>query len=94
MDRAYINKGWDNPLGDDHSNKQRSQADHTTKAGQRIFFDMIRGIGGELDCATSALTLESAHGEHSIILDLCMAPGGFAASVLDVNNDAAVRGIN
>jgi hypothetical protein len=55
---------------------------------------MMREIGSELHHATSALALGTADGEHPIILDLCMAPGGFAASVLDFNRDATVCGIS
>jgi 23S rRNA U2552 (ribose-2'-O)-methylase RlmE/FtsJ len=55
---------------------------------------MMRQIGGELHRATSALTAESAYNGNPNLLDLCMAPGGFATSVLDVNNDATIRGLS
>jgi len=94
MHCADIDKGWDNPQGDHHFKKKRFQADHANMAGKRIFFEMMCQIGGEMHRATSALTPATSQNRRSIILDLCMAPGGFAASVLKANSDALVCGIS
>jgi 23S rRNA U2552 (ribose-2'-O)-methylase RlmE/FtsJ len=54
---------------------------------------MMRQIGDELHSNTWAFLLPSAVGEPANILDLCMAPGGFTASVLQSKPDARVCGI-
>jgi 23S rRNA U2552 (ribose-2'-O)-methylase RlmE/FtsJ len=96
MDCADINKGWDDPRGDEHFKKTRLRADHANKGAKRIFFEMRCQIGGKLHCATSALTPATSQnaGGRPMILDLCMAPGGFAASVLKADSDALVCGIS
>jgi 23S rRNA U2552 (ribose-2'-O)-methylase RlmE/FtsJ len=55
---------------------------------------MMCQIGDELDEVTSALQLTSTLDRFPKILDLCMAPGGFTASVLKKNCDARVCGIS
>jgi 23S rRNA U2552 (ribose-2'-O)-methylase RlmE/FtsJ len=86
--------GWENPRGDDHFKAQRSQADNADKFCQRLFFRMMCQIGEELHAVTSALQSASAFDRRPNVLDLCMAPGGFTASVLKVNHDARVCGIS
>jgi 23S rRNA U2552 (ribose-2'-O)-methylase RlmE/FtsJ len=63
-------------------------------AAKRNFFTMMCQIGGEMHRATSALTPATSQNGRPIILDLCMAPGGFAASVLEANSNALVCGIS
>ena len=93
-------QGWDAPAGDTWFQNQRSRADnadHKLKAG---FFKLMRGIGLELDLATSGLTIPSpmdcrqSRSRRPAILDLCMAPGGFTLAALTRNPDALVRGIS
>jgi hypothetical protein len=94
MDCADINKGWDDPRRDEHFKKTRLRADHANKGTKRIFFEMMCQIGGELHCATFALTPATSQKGRPMILDLCMALGGFAASVLKADSDALVCGIS
>lgn len=51
-------------------------------------------IGEELHNNTSALLSLSALGRRPYVLDLCMAPGGFTASVLKRNRNVRVCGIS
>ncbi len=50
----------------------------------------MQQIGDELQDATGALTINTGHHE---VLDLCMAPGGYALSALKYNPLAHVSGI-
>ncbi|KAH7349226.1 hypothetical protein BKA66DRAFT_431577 [Pyrenochaeta sp. MPI-SDFR-AT-0127] len=87
-------RGWENPQGDNHFKAQRSRADHADDSGKRIFYNMMFQIGDELHNTTSALRPASALDRHLSVLDLCMAPGGFTASILKVNCNARVYGIS
>jgi len=49
---------------------------------QKGFFSLMRAIGLELDDAASALTIRRRGMPRPVILDLCMAPGGFSPAVL------------
>jgi len=81
--------GWENPEGDLYYKKQRSDADNASPEEQKRFFSMMRSVGKEIDAATDAFSCP-----HPRMLDLCMAPGGYTASVLDRHTDANVRGIS
>ncbi|KAF2790696.1 hypothetical protein K505DRAFT_310901 [Melanomma pulvis-pyrius CBS 109.77] len=87
-------KGWENPKGDNHFKEQRIRADHAHDFGQRIFYEMMCQIGDELQNNSSDLLPLSALGGPPSVLDLCMAPGGFTASVLKRNRYARVCGIS
>ncbi|KAB2100000.1 hypothetical protein AG0111_0g11785 [Alternaria gaisen] len=87
-------RGWENPQGDDHFRVQRYRADNADESGKRIFYKMMCQIGDELDEMTSVLPSTSSLSRNPAILDLCMAPGGFTASVLKRNRDARVCGIS
>ncbi|KAF2806479.1 uncharacterized protein BDZ99DRAFT_510762 [Mytilinidion resinicola] len=87
-------RGWENPKGDDFFKEQRIRADHADASGQSVFYNMMCQIGAELNNNTSALLLSSAIGGRPSVLDLCMAPGGFTASVLKENRSARVCGIS
>ncbi|KAF2685021.1 hypothetical protein K458DRAFT_300465 [Lentithecium fluviatile CBS 122367] len=87
-------KGWENPKGDDHFKEQRIRADHADHSGRRLFYNMMCQIGDELHHNTLALSLSSLSGRRPSVLDLCMAPGGFTASVLKRNRNAKVCGIS
>jgi 23S rRNA U2552 (ribose-2'-O)-methylase RlmE/FtsJ len=86
--------GWENPQGDSHFRIQRSRADNADQSAQRIFFSMMCQIGDELDQVTSVLRSVSTLDSFPKILDLCMAPGGFTASVLAKDRDVRVCGIS
>ena len=51
-------------------------------------------IGDELHNSTKALSLPSARSRRPSVLDLCMAPGGFTASMLKRNPNAKACGIS
>ncbi|CAG5137587.1 uncharacterized protein ALTATR162_LOCUS160 [Alternaria atra] len=87
-------KGWENLQGDNHFRVQRYRADNADEFGKRIFYNMMCQIGDELHEMTSALLSTSSLTRNPANLDLCMAPGGFTASVLKRNCDARVCGIN
>jgi hypothetical protein len=56
---------------------------------------MMQNIGEELDAATGAFLLSWGPGpDDPAVLDLCMAPGGFAAVVLDNYDHVTVRGFS
>ncbi|KAF8226606.1 hypothetical protein L208DRAFT_1197973, partial [Tricholoma matsutake] len=81
--------GWENPEGDEYFKKLQSAADNAGASEQKRFFRMMRSLGKEMDDATSAFCCPHPH-----TLDLCMAPGGYSASVLDRHPDATIRGVS
>jgi hypothetical protein len=54
-----------------------------------MFFRMMQSLGREMDDVTGAFSHP-----HLKTLDLCMAPGGYTASVLDLHPYATVKGIS
>jgi 23S rRNA U2552 (ribose-2'-O)-methylase RlmE/FtsJ len=86
----WSGQGWANKAGDQYFKDQRQRADTADDKGRRIFFNMMRQIGDEIQTATSALNLL---GPSPKVLDLCMAPGGYTASVLRYTPHAHVSGI-
>jgi 23S rRNA U2552 (ribose-2'-O)-methylase RlmE/FtsJ len=85
-----VRQGWANKEGDEHFKQQRQRADHADDKGRLIFFNMMRYIGDELQDATGVLSMQEESPE---VLDLCMAPGGYTASVLKYSPKAQVSGI-
>lgn len=57
------------------------------------FFKMMVAVGCELDKHTQALSNIGRNNQRPVVLDLCMAPGGFSAAVLKVNPTASLHGI-
>jgi 23S rRNA U2552 (ribose-2'-O)-methylase RlmE/FtsJ len=55
---------------------------------------MMCQIGDELHTNTSTLSFASTFSQQPSVLDLCMAPGGFTASVLKRNHNVKVCGIS
>jgi 23S rRNA U2552 (ribose-2'-O)-methylase RlmE/FtsJ len=84
----YI-QGWENREGDEYFKQQRSAADNASTSDQKRFFRMMQSLGQEIDAATGAFFCP-----HPNTLDLCMAPGGYSASVLYRHPDATIRGIS
>ncbi|KAH8673789.1 hypothetical protein BX600DRAFT_509019 [Xylariales sp. PMI_506] len=85
-------RGWKAEGGDKHFEEQRHRSDHATPDGQAHFFTMMTSLGGELDKATGALSYLKRLRSPKV-LDLCMAPGGFAAVCMQQNSDTRVCGI-
>ena len=56
---------------------------------RQIFFNMMRGLGDEMQESTGVLALNK---DASFVLDLCAAPGGFIATALKYNPTATVCG--
>lgn len=83
-------KGWNNPEGDKHFEKQRNNADEATKKTQIKMYHLMQLIGDEIQAATGALSLPEQHAE---VLDICMAPGGYSTSALKYSPHAFVAGI-
>ncbi|KAH6838583.1 hypothetical protein B0I37DRAFT_449642 [Chaetomium sp. MPI-CAGE-AT-0009] len=92
--RDLQKQGWESEAGDTHFQQQRQRADYADAKRRLGFFKLMRSIGLELDDATSALTIEHDAHTRPAILDLCMAPGGFAAAALQRNPSALLRGIS
>lgn len=57
-----------------------------------IFYNMMKEIAEEIDKLTGALTI--SHDFSPTVLDMCMAPGGFLATVLAKNPGAFARGLS
>jgi 23S rRNA U2552 (ribose-2'-O)-methylase RlmE/FtsJ len=74
-------QGWENDKADAHFKKQRKSADYADERTKKAFFDMMRKIATEMDKKTGALRFQSD--EPIRVLDLCMAPGGYTAAMLD-----------
>lgn len=70
---------------------QRERADHADLKDERKFFDMMIQIANEMQVATRALTPRAV--TKFKVLDLCMAPGGYSAAVLNLSPGAEVYGI-
>jgi 23S rRNA U2552 (ribose-2'-O)-methylase RlmE/FtsJ len=78
----YFEQGWENKLGDEHFAQRREKANTTDAKGRRRLFNMMQAIGKELQDATGAFSFDKKLIQ---VLDLCMAPGGFAAYALQEN---------
>ncbi|MCJ1309250.1 hypothetical protein MMC25_002908 [Agyrium rufum] len=92
-------KGWSNPAGDAYFQKQREDADNTTKEKydrmSYIFYNMMKGIGQEMQRLTGALTIPNVEdNDGPSILDICMAPGGFLATAMALNPQASALGFS
>jgi len=59
-----------------------------------IFYKMMEEIGQEMHQSTGALALSRTDANNPIVLDLCMAPGGFLATTLDLNPGAHATGFS
>ncbi|KAK4212259.1 S-adenosyl-L-methionine-dependent methyltransferase-like protein [Rhypophila decipiens] len=88
--------GHESNDADVYFQNQRSKADHASVKTQMGFLKLMQSIGLELDDATSALKIRRPGMPRPAILDLCMAPGGFALAALQRNNprSALLRGIS
>ncbi|KAH8905006.1 hypothetical protein BR93DRAFT_914895 [Coniochaeta sp. PMI_546] len=86
--------GLKNPKADEHFAAQRSRADNADDKQNKKFYDMTQKVGEELNRATRALDIKpNLTNGTPMILDLCMAPGGFSAAALAANPNAKLRAI-
>ena len=88
-----MSQGWEKEAGDTHFSRQRQQADFAKTKDQFGMYRMMQELGSELHAETGAL-LPNPHGQNLRVLDLCMAPGGYSASVLKLDSSVVIRGIS
>ncbi|KAK4182811.1 hypothetical protein QBC35DRAFT_467803 [Podospora australis] len=92
-----LRRGWENPQGDIHFQKRLEKVDQSQKnpRGRRDLFRIMLQIADQIDEATSAFTISRPKDPdvRAAILDLCMAPGGFAFSALKRSPFAKLCGI-
>jgi 23S rRNA U2552 (ribose-2'-O)-methylase RlmE/FtsJ len=60
----------------------------------RIFYQMMKEIGQEMNRSTGALAIPEMAANSPTILDMCMAPGGFLATTLSINPGARALGFS
>ncbi|KAF2803437.1 uncharacterized protein BDZ99DRAFT_399739 [Mytilinidion resinicola] len=87
-------QGWSNPKGDRYFEKQRHNADNADKKMAQIFYKMMKEIGQEMHRSTGALAITKTAANSPTVLDICMAPGGFLATTLDLNPGAHALGFS
>ena len=73
-----------------HFAMERSSSDHSTHKDGERHYNLMRRIGDEMQRETRALNLQHPRAE---VLDLCMAPGGYTASVCKYSPQAHVSAI-
>lgn len=80
-------QGWLSKDGDAVFDDQRQKADHATITDEKGFYRMMEAIAKEMNRETGILESLTS------VLDLCMAPGGYAAAVLAISPRAKVYGV-
>ena len=79
---------WKNPQATVHFERQRRKADNSKTKYSKALLVTTCHIGDEIDAKSGGtLTLPRSNAR---VLDLCMAPGGFTASVLKYSPHAVV----
>ena len=73
-----------------HFEIERNSTDHSTLEDGGRHYNLMRKIGDEMQRETRALSLQHPRAE---VLDLCMAPGGYTASVCKYSPQAQVSAI-
>ncbi|KAF9888628.1 hypothetical protein FE257_008560 [Aspergillus nanangensis] len=84
---------WNLPSADTHFAQQAHRADTASPALQRRFFRMMQRIGHELHKAHNIIPPPLAS-PNLQVLDICMAPGGYSATVLKHNPTAQIFGLS
>lgn len=87
-------KGWKRESGDVYFQRRRLEADTADTKRRWGFFGMMKGIGFEMNNVTGALSLGGNDGSSIEVLDLCIAPGGYSAVVLNLNPTASIDAIS
>ncbi|EHL00694.1 hypothetical protein M7I_3324 [Glarea lozoyensis 74030] len=90
----YRNRGWieNKEKGDAHFKAQRAKADQADHSGAERFYIMMQQIAKEMHMVTGALEPRQQE-EQLKCLDICMAPGGYTAAVLERHPNAKCFGI-
>ncbi|KAL4967157.1 uncharacterized protein BDV14DRAFT_198256 [Aspergillus stella-maris] len=92
--QALKQKGWSNPAGDTFFADRRQQAARPSYKQKRLLYDMTKSIGENLVRATDILDTKNQTSDDTFrALDLCMAPGGFSATVKNNIPNAHIDGI-
>jgi len=60
----------------------------------QIFYEMMKEIGQEMHRSTCALAISKMAPNSPTILDMCMAPGGFLVTTLNINPGARALGFS
>ncbi|OHF02958.1 hypothetical protein CORC01_01716 [Colletotrichum orchidophilum] len=92
--RDLRKKGWENPEGDEFFKEQRRTAENPDERITKIFFDMMKRIGKEMQRDTGALRVKTPRWGKTQILDMGMAPGGFLATAMHLNPGAHAMGFS
>ncbi|KAK2752087.1 hypothetical protein FQN55_007975 [Onygenales sp. PD_40] len=87
-EKATLEQGWSSKKGDKYFRKQRRVADNADEKTAWRFFNMMKEIGEILHLFTDAFRISRDSSERPVILDMCMAPGGFLAKALSLNHGA------
>ncbi|KAF7512937.1 hypothetical protein GJ744_012040 [Endocarpon pusillum] len=83
-------QGWASAEGDKVFDERKRKADSVGPEGRQSFFLMTVRIGDEMARRTNVFRFDN---QSPLVLDLCMAPGGFTQSVLKRYPDAHVHAI-
>ncbi|KAB5579895.1 hypothetical protein GE09DRAFT_950055 [Coniochaeta sp. 2T2.1] len=93
-------QGWRDPAADEYYAEQRALTAANNLRAKMEYFEQRCEAAEELDRATQCMTIadESVRKEETVpriqaILDLCFAPGGFAATAMKANPEAYMCGI-
>ncbi|KAF7587647.1 hypothetical protein BBP40_006902 [Aspergillus hancockii] len=92
--REVREQGWLNPRGDEFYKRQRQQADDVNEDTSRMFYNMMKRIGGEIDKVTGVFHIKKSRSGQPKILDMCMAPGGFLETALNFNPGSSALGFS
>ncbi|EPS25814.1 hypothetical protein PDE_00750 [Penicillium oxalicum 114-2] len=83
----------ENPEADEHFQRLRESTITVTPEQQRYFFRMMMKIGSEMQAKENIIP-PPARTINLRALDICMAPGGYSATVFKFNRYAEIRGLS
>ncbi|KAG0649712.1 hypothetical protein D0Z07_3592 [Hyphodiscus hymeniophilus] len=92
---VYRDRGWNHnkDKGDTFFKAQRENADKADDEGEQRFYKMMIKIAHDLDSTTEALHPPVLAGRNIKVMDICMAPGGYSAAVLQMHPGAEIFGL-
>ncbi|KAI1971599.1 hypothetical protein LOZ53_004452 [Ophidiomyces ophidiicola] len=90
---AVQNAVWSRPEVDDYFKLQRTRADSATATQKKWFFKMMRALGDQLQAQMDIIPLPN-EAEEFKVLDICMAPGGYSATVLKHHRNARISALS